>query len=61
MPVQVDVTQRDAVEAARRDVEAQMGAVQVVCNNAGVFVMGPLQEATDKDWDWVNGVNVQGL
>lgn len=61
MPVQVDVTQRDAVEAARRDVEAQMGAVQVVCNNAGVFVMGPLQEATDKDWDWVNGVNVQGV
>ena len=61
MPVQVDVTQVDAIQRARDEVEAAMGPVQVVCNNAGVFVMGPLQAARNKDWDWVNGVNVQGV
>ncbi len=61
MPVQVDVTRSDAVAEARATVEAQLGRVQVVCNNAGVFVSGPLQQATDDDWAWVNGVNVQGV
>lgn len=61
MPVRVDVTRADAVAEARDAVTSQLGQVQVVCNNAGVFVSGPLQEATDDDWAWVNGVNVQGV
>ncbi len=61
IPVKVDVTQADAVAAAREAVEAQLGPVQVVCNNAGVFVSGPIQQATQHDWDWVNGVNIQGV
>ena len=61
MPGQGDVTRSDAVAEARATVEAQLGRVQVVCNNAGVFVSWPLQQATDDDWAWVNGGNVQGV
>jgi NAD(P)-dependent dehydrogenase (short-subunit alcohol dehydrogenase family) len=59
--VQVDVTDRDAMEEAAQRTEAAFGRVHVVCNNAGVSSAGLLDEVTYDDWDWTLGVNLGGV
>lgn len=59
--LQLDVTDRDALEQAARETEAAFGKVHVVCNNAGVAVTGPVHRMDYKDWDWVMGVNLNGV
>ena len=61
LTIQVDVTDRDGMEAAALATEARFGKVHVVCNNAGVAVGGRIDEMTFDDWDWVLGVNVSGV
>jgi NAD(P)-dependent dehydrogenase (short-subunit alcohol dehydrogenase family) len=39
----------------------ELGAVDVLCNNAGVALWGPLETATHRDWQWVLGVNLWGV
>ena len=38
-----------------------MGAVHVVCNNAGVGAGGLQEDLKAADWDWVLGVNLMGV
>lgn len=57
----VDVARRDSLEALAEVAFARMGAVHVLCNNAGVIVGGSLQEATDEDWRWMLSVNLMGV
>ena len=59
--LKVDVTDRDAMEQAARETEAAFGKVHVVCNNAGVSVGGRVDKMNYKDWDWVMGVNLDGV
>ncbi|MHC4451152.1 MAG: SDR family NAD(P)-dependent oxidoreductase [Planctomycetota bacterium] len=59
--LQVDVTDRDAMEQAARETEAAFGKVHVVCNNAGVAVGGRIDVMDYNDWDWVMGVNLDGV
>jgi NADP-dependent 3-hydroxy acid dehydrogenase YdfG len=59
--LKVDVTDRDAMEQAARDTEAAFGKVHVVCNNAGVAVGGRVDVMDYNDWDWVMGVNLDGV
>ncbi|MCE2459546.1 MAG: SDR family NAD(P)-dependent oxidoreductase [Pseudomonadales bacterium] len=58
---QVDVTDRDGMEAAAEATESRFGKVHVVCNNAGVAVGGRIDEMTYDDWDWVLDVNINGV
>jgi NAD(P)-dependent dehydrogenase (short-subunit alcohol dehydrogenase family) len=59
--IQLDVSDRSAVDAAARETIDTFGKVHVLCNNAGVSVFGPMDAATSDDWDWVMGVNVDGV
>ena len=59
--LKVDVTDRDAMEQAARETEAAFGKVHVVCNNAGVAVGGRVDVMDYNDWDWVMGVNLDGV
>lgn len=59
--LQLDVTDRDAMEQAAETTEKAFGKVHVVCNNAGVAVGGAVDEMSYKDWDWVIGVNLGGV
>ena len=61
MAVTTDVTARESVLALADAAFARFGAVHVLCNNAGVALGGPLQEATHSDWEWVLGVNLWGV
>jgi NAD(P)-dependent dehydrogenase (short-subunit alcohol dehydrogenase family) len=59
--VQLDVTNRTQYEEVARKVEAELGNIHVLCNNAGVYRGGALDAVTYADWDWVMGVNVGGV
>jgi len=62
VPVVTDVSDRKAVEALRDAALSAFGAVHVVCNNAGVGgPHGPLWECPPGEWDWVLGVNLDGV
>ena len=56
-----NVAARDEVDALADATFAEFGAVHVLCNNAGVVRFGPLKSSTAADWEWVNGVNLQGV
>jgi len=59
--VPCDVSRRASVEALAERVFAELGAVHLVCNNAGVCQGGPLMEMSDADWAWLLGVNFHGV
>lgn len=59
--VKLDVTEQAEVEAAAADVIKVFGKVHLLVNNAGVYGMGPLSEATRRDWDWMMNVNLVGV
>lgn len=56
-----DVTSDAEVERFRDAVLARFGRVDVLCNNAGVSVLGPCERAEMEDWRWILDVNVLGL
>ena len=61
LALQLDVTDRAAMARAADRTEQAFGKVHVVCNNAGVAVAGTLDRMSYADWDWVLGVNLQGV
>jgi NADP-dependent 3-hydroxy acid dehydrogenase YdfG len=60
-PINVDVTDRAAMEKAAEETVKVFGKVHVLVANAGVAVIGGLSKASYEDWDWGMGVNVNGV
>jgi NAD(P)-dependent dehydrogenase (short-subunit alcohol dehydrogenase family) len=58
---QADVTDPASLRAAADRTFERWGAVDVLCNNAGVFVGGYLWDRPAEDMDFVMGVNVGGV
>lgn len=56
-----DVSVGTSVEALAEAALSSFGAVHVVHNNAGVAVEGPIWTHTERDWEWVLGVNLWGV
>ena len=61
LPVVTDVSDAAAVEELAESAFQRFGAVDVVCNNAGVSTFNPLAAQTLDDWRWVLGVNLWGV
>ena len=59
--IRLDVTDRARWTEAADEAERVFGKVHVLVLNAGVGVVGPMQTATYKDWDFCLGVNVGGV
>jgi NAD(P)-dependent dehydrogenase (short-subunit alcohol dehydrogenase family) len=59
--VGTDVSQRTDVEALAARTCSELGGVDIVCNNAGVLVGGPMLETTEDDWQWLLSVNLMGV
>jgi NAD(P)-dependent dehydrogenase (short-subunit alcohol dehydrogenase family) len=59
--VKLDVADRARWAEAADEVERHFGKIHVLCNNAGVSVFGPTDEATYDDYDWIMGVNFGGV
>jgi len=61
LALKLDVTDRPGYTAALDETEAKLGPLQILVNNAGVGIAGPVDEATHQDWDWGVGVNLIGV
>jgi len=60
--VRADVSRYPEVAALAATAREAFGGVHVLCNNAGVSGrLAPVWSQTDKDWDWVLGVNFFGV
>ena len=59
--LRLDVTDRKAFENAAQEAERIFGKVHILCNNAGIYLYGPIQKATYEDWDWILNVNLGGV
>lgn len=57
----LDVTDRPAFARAADEVERVLGPVQVLCNNAGIGILGQIKRASYDDWDWIIDVNLKGV
>lgn len=56
-----DVSDSGAVHDLANTIEQQRGPVDVLVNNAGVGIGGPFLAASTEDWDWLIGVNLNGV
>ena len=61
LAVKVDVSKPDSVEALAERSYRELGGCHLLCNNAGVLVVGAIESRTAKDWEWVLGVNLWGV
>lgn len=57
---QFDVTDAEAWDAAIDSVCADLGPINILCNNAGVAIEGPLADVEPGQWDRLLAINVTG-
>ena len=56
-----DVTQRDQVDAGIAAIEAELGAIEVLVNNAGMQRRAPFHEFAAADWDELMRTNLDSV
>ncbi|MDH4017771.1 MAG: SDR family oxidoreductase [Actinomycetota bacterium] len=56
----VDVADMASVRAMVAAVEAQLGPIEGLVNNAGIDVIKPFVESTEDEWDRILAVNLKG-
>ena len=56
-----DVTRREAIEPAIAEIEATLGPIEVLINNAGMTRRAPFHELAAADWDAVMRTNVDSI
>lgn len=61
LPVRADITQPDALHALTEQVNARLGTVDLLVNNAAVMLPNPLTEGRDDEWQHMLGLNVGAL
>jgi NAD(P)-dependent dehydrogenase (short-subunit alcohol dehydrogenase family) len=56
-----DVSRRTQVAAVFAEVQAALGPVDALVNNAGIWQHTPVREVGEEEWDRVFAVNVKGI
>ena len=61
LPVVMDVTDRDSITIGTAEAIDAFGGLDTLVNSAGVFEFRPFEEITEREWDWIVGVNLKGV
>jgi NADP-dependent 3-hydroxy acid dehydrogenase YdfG len=59
--LEADVTDREQAEAAVQQAVDELGRLDILINNAGVMLLGPIVDAPVEEWDRMVQLNVLGL
>src|SRR4051794_35410210 len=61
LSIQADIAdQAQAIAAVDRTV-GELGRLDIVVNNAGVMLLGPIEDAPTEEWDRMIDLNLKGL
>src|SRR3954469_5033113 len=61
LSIETDVTDREQAVAAVERTVRELGRLDIVINNAGVMLLGPIVDAPVEEWDRMVALNLQGL
>jgi NADP-dependent 3-hydroxy acid dehydrogenase YdfG len=61
LAIEADLTDREQAEAAVERTARELGRLDIVINNAGVMLLGPIADAPVEEWDRMIELNLQGL
>ena len=61
LAIEADVTDREQATGAVERTASELGRLDIVINNAGVMLLGPIVDAPVEEWDRMVALNVQGL
>jgi len=56
----VDVTSAEDIDRLVTGIESSLGPIDILFNNAGINVRGPIEELSEADWDSVIDTNLKG-
>ncbi len=61
LAIESDVTDNTQAQAAIARAAAELGRLDIVVNNAGVMLLGPIEDAPLEEWQRMVALNVSGL
>ncbi|HEX6667453.1 MAG TPA: SDR family NAD(P)-dependent oxidoreductase [Solirubrobacterales bacterium] len=61
LTIEADVTDRSQAEAAVAQTAEKLGRLDLLVNNAGVMLLGPIVDAPVEEWERMVNVNLVGL
>jgi NADP-dependent 3-hydroxy acid dehydrogenase YdfG len=61
LAIETDVTDQEQAQAAVRRTVDELGRLDTVINNAGVMLLGPIQDAPIEEWERMIALNLNGL
>jgi NADP-dependent 3-hydroxy acid dehydrogenase YdfG len=61
LAIETDVTDREQAVAAVERAAQELGRLDIVVNNAGVMLLGPIVDAPVEEWERMVALNLQGL
>ncbi len=60
IPIRTDTTIKSEVDDMIKKVVSEFGKIDILINNAGILIRGPILEITENDWDSLFGVDLKG-
>jgi NADP-dependent 3-hydroxy acid dehydrogenase YdfG len=58
LPIEADVTDQEQVRAMVKHTVDSLGRLDIVINNAGVMLLGPIEDAPTEEWDRMIDLNL---